>query len=216
MPPPTRRMSYCTWHRTSTTEPALGGESVRTAGAECAPAPASRSGLLLRRTACYSASTTRRKRGFSWINVGQSAAVVRSVSRPSLLLYGFCFALQTSEDFVTICYLCHLAYNGPAASLLRRHAVASFVMGQNRDADANVTTGRATLQERWWHGPGQRWRVLEQQNSECRSLWTGRDHHVLGCARTGLTCCTAPNPACRTRPTVSRSGMQIADPSYIS
>ena len=34
---------------------------------------------------------------------------------------------------------------GPAASLLHRHAVASFVMGQKRDADANVTTGSATL-----------------------------------------------------------------------
>ena len=58
-----------------------GGESVRTAGAECAPAPATHSRLLRRRTVCYSATTTRGKRKLRrsaqfCFNVGQGAAVV--------------------------------------------------------------------------------------------------------------------------------------------
>ena len=80
MPTPTRPTS-CSTHRASTSEPARGGESVRTAGAECAPAPATHSRLLRRRTVCYSATTTRGKRKLRrsaqfCFNVGQGAAVV--------------------------------------------------------------------------------------------------------------------------------------------
>ena len=130
-----------------------------------------------------------------------------SAPRPSLL-YGFCFAVQTSEDFVTICYVCHLAYR---SSSLVTTSTCSCVFCYGPEERCRR---ECYHRERY-----SSWRVLEQRNSECRSLWEfyfSRDHHVLGCAMTGLTCCTAPNPACRTRPTVSRSGMQIADPSYIS